>query len=215
MAQDSLEHAHGHGSPGQAGHAATPLSTRLAAVLVAVIAAVAVVVEMSGNDQQTAYLAHDVAASDLWSQYQGKSVRHTVLLETAQVLDVQAMLLPVPQPPAQAASQAGQPPGQAGDAAGRIAGAASAARASALRLEDDPAHDGMRQLSARAQAEENARDHALHLHEGLERSVRGLQIAIVLIGLFMATRLFWLLGIGGTLAAIAFGYGIATGLGLT
>ncbi len=202
MAQDSLEHAHGHGGHD---HAAPPRSTRLAAILVAVIAATAVVVEMSAGDQQTAYLAHDVAASDLWSQYQGKSVRRTVMLDAADVLDAEAALLPQPVPEPGPA-----PPGRAD----RIARTAAADRTAAAHLADDPGHEGMRQVAARAQAEEAARDHALHLHEGLERSVRGLQIAIVLVGLFMVTRLFWLFFLGGALAATAFVYGVLAGLGL-
>ncbi len=196
MAQDSLEHAHGHGGHE---HAPAPRSTRWAAVLVAVIAATAVVVEMDGGDQQTAYLAHDVAASDLWSQYQGKSVRRTVMLDAADVLDAEAALLPV-----------GAPSGSAD----RIARAAASDRAAAAQLADDPGHEGMRQVAARAQAEERGREQALHLHEGLERSVRGLQIAIVLVGLFMVTRLFSLLYLGGALAATAFVYGVLAGLGL-
>lgn len=191
MAQDSLEHAHGHEA-----HAQAPASTRFAAVLVAVIAATAVVVEMSGNDRQTAYLAHDVAASDLWSQYQGKSVRHTVLLETAILLEGQVAQVGVPSSPQHDA-------------------AIAAARAGATRLEDDPAHDGLKQLSARATREEQERDQALHLHEGFERSVRGLQIAIVLIGLFMVTRLTWLLVMGAGLGVVAFAYAVAVWSGLT
>jgi hypothetical protein len=199
MAQDSLEHAHHQGGGEHAGgHAAPSGLIRSAAVLVAMIAAVAVVVEMSGNDAQTAYLAHDVAASDLWSQYQGKSVRHTVMLQSAAMLDAEAGLLP-------AAAEAN---------AARITAAATSARAAAAKLEDDPGHDGMRQLSARATAEQRERDHELHLHEGFERSVRGLQIAIVLIGLFMATRLIWLLWLGGALGAVSLVYGILAGAGL-
>ena len=194
MAQESLEHAHGGHE-----HAPAPRSTRFAAVLVAVIAATAVVVEMDGSDKQTAYLAHDVAASDLWSQYQGKSVRRTVMLDVADVLDAEAALLPEPAPPGKAE---------------RIARMAAADRTAAAQLADDPQHEGMRQISARAQAEEEAREHALHLHEGLERSVRGLQIAIVLVGLFMVTRLFFLLYLGGALAATAFVYGVLAGFGL-
>ncbi len=198
MAQDSLEHAHGHEHGGH-DHAPAPRSTRLAAVLVAVIAATAVVVEMDGGDQQTAYLAHDVAASDLWSQYQGKSVRRTVMLDAADVLDAEAALLPDPAPPGRA---------------DRIARAAASDRAAAAQLADDPGHEGMRQIAARAKNEEDAREHALRLHEGLERSVRGLQIAIVLVGLFMVTRLFFLLFLGGGLAALAFVYGVVVGFGL-
>lgn len=212
MAQDSLEHAHGHGHGGPGGaaaHAAPPTSTRVAAVLVAVLAAVAVVVEMSGNDQQTVYLAKDVAASDLWSQYQGKSVRHTVLLETAALLEAQAALVAS----VQSAPSAGQPAPPPADH-GRLDALIATTRAAAVRLEDEPGHDGMKQVAARAVQQEHARDHALELHEGLERSVRGLQIAIVLVGLFMATRLFWLFGVGATLGLVALLYGIAVGIGL-
>ena len=214
MAQDSLEHAHGHDHDHAAhgvaaGHAGPPTSTRVAAVLVAVLAAVAVVVEMSGNDQQTVYLARDVAASDLWSQYQGKSVRHTVLLETAALLEAQADLAASVQPAA-----AGTPAVAAAPDRSRLDALIASTRTAAARLEDEPGHDGMKQVAARASQQEQARDHALQLHEGLERSVRGLQIAIVLVGLFMATRLFWLFGVGATLGLVALLYGIAVGFGL-
>lgn len=205
MAQDSLEHAHGHAAHGAGG---PPTSTRIAAVLVAVLAAVAVIVEMSGNDQQTQYLAKDVAASDLWSQYQGKSVRHTVMLQTADILDSEAAFLSSMIPPTSAPSTT---PAQS--AKGQLDARIVASRAAAARLEDEPGHDGMRQLATRAQHEEHERDHALHLHEGFERSVRGLQIAIVLVGLFMATRLFWLLGVGAALGAVGLCYGIAVAFG--
>lgn len=206
MAQDSLEHAHGHTAHAAGG---PPTSTRIAAVLVAVLAAVAVVVEMSGNDQQTMYLANDVAASDLWSQYQGKSVRHTVMLQTADILESQAAIL------ASGATQGTtQSSADAQSAKTQLEAKVAASRVAAARLEDEPGHDGMRQLAARAQQEEHRRDHALHLHEGFERSVRALQIAIVLVGLFMATRLFWLLSVGATLGAVGLLYGIAVGFGL-
>lgn len=195
MAQDSLEHAHGDAHAD--GHAAPTRSTRFAAVLVAGIAAVAVLVEMSANDRQTAYLAHDVAASDLWSQYQGKSVRHAVMQQSALLLDAEAGVASAD--PARGA---------------RLAQQAAEARAAAAKLEDDGGHDGMRQIAARAAAEAEARDQALDRHEKYERSVRGLQIAIVLIGLFMATRIGWLLGIGSALGAVSLVYGLLAGLGI-
>lgn len=191
MAQQSLEHGHGggHGGHGHAAPGQPETLVRTAAVLVAVLAAAAVVVEMSGNDEQTAYLAHDVSASDLWAQYQGKSVRRTVSEDVAAILEA----APAPTDRARAA--------------------AATARAAAARLSDDPAGDGMKQLATLATAEEHRRDHALHLHEGLERGVRGLQIGIVLVGLFMATRLRWLLGLGAGLGALSFAYALLAGLG--
>ncbi len=196
MAQDSLEHAHGHDTHHGAGTAGPARLTRAAAVLVAVIAAVAVVVEMTANDRQTSYLAHDVAASDLWSQYQGKSVRRAVMDQSALMLDAEAEAISSDQ----ARSQ-------------KLQAEAAAARRAAAKLEDDAGgHDGMRQIAAHAAEEERARDEALEQHEKYERSVRGLQIAIVLIGLFMATRLIWLLGIGSVLGAVALLYAILSGL---
>ncbi len=154
IAQESLEHA----------HHAPPAGTRRAAILVAILASVAVIIEMSANDAQTAYLARTITASDLWNEYQAKSVRRTIFAEAADAMTG--------------------------------SGAASAlivhARAEAARMADEPNGSGMTQLAAKAHAEEHARDRALHLHERLERSVRVLQIAIVLTGLYLATRIeFW------------------------
>jgi Domain of unknown function (DUF4337) len=184
IAQDSLEKAHGH--PHDAGR-----WTRYAAILVACLAAIAVIVEMSGNDAQTAYLANHVSASDIWAQYQGKSVRRTVFSEAADALESQ--------------------PGAATDPA--IRARIDAARKNAARMQSEPGHDGMEQLSARAEAFEHVRDHELHLYERMERSVRGLQIAIVLTGLFMATRMTWLLVCGGALGAVSAVYAALVGFG--
>ncbi len=183
MAQDSLEKAHGH-AHGAAGEGAAV--AKWAAVLVAVLAAVAVIVEMSANDAQTAYLADHVAASDLWTQYQAKSVRRTVLLQSAEVLD-------------------GQAPGGA---------AAARARAEAARMQSEPGHDGMEQLAERAHEQERGREHEFALYEGFERGVRGLQIAIVLAGLFLVTRLGWLLGLGVALGAAGGIYALLVGVGV-
>ena len=180
MAQESLEHAHGHA---HADHAAPPpAGTRRAAILVAIFAAIAVILEMSANDAQTTYLARTITASDIWNEYQAKSVRRAVRSEAADMLRATAT----------------------GPAA---ADAIARAESEAARLADDPSAGGMKQLAARAQGDERIRDHALHDHEQLERSVRVLQIAIVLLGLYLATR-FTTLMLGGLvigLGAVAWG----------
>ncbi len=182
MAQESLEKAHGHGH--DAGAEGGAMAKR-AAVLVAVLAAVAVIVEMSANDAQTAYLADHVAASDLWTQYQAKSVRRTVLLQSADVLDGQG----------------------GGEKAAR-------ARSEAARMQSEPGRDGMEQLAERAHERERERAHEFGLYEGFERGVRGLQIAIVLSGLFLVTRLAWLLGLGVALGAAGGIYALLVGMGV-
>jgi hypothetical protein len=131
------------------------------------------------------------------------------MLQTADILESQAAILATDAP------QSGTQSSTATQSAKtQLDAKVAAARIGAARLENEPGHDGMRQLAARAQEEEHRRDHALHLHEGFERSVRALQIAIVLVGLFMATRLFWLLGVGATLGAVGLLYGIAVGFGM-
>ncbi|HTR15569.1 MAG TPA: DUF4337 family protein [Acetobacteraceae bacterium] len=183
MAQDSLEKAHERAETG---------GNRTAAIMVACFAAIAVIVEMSANDAQTALMYNHVAASDTWAEYQAKSVRRVVYLEAAEILQ----------------ATAGATPSAAGQA--RI----DAARAQANRMQSEPGSTGMEQLRARALAYEAARAHEIALHDGLERSVRGLQIAIVLLGLFMVTRFRWLFGLGGTLGVLSLLYGLAAGLSL-
>ncbi len=183
MAQEGLEHAHHD----HAAHTPPPQGTRRAAILVAIFASIAVIIEMSANDAQTAYLARTITASDLWNEYQAKSVRRTIWSEAATQLAVTAN-------PAAAA-------------------AIAQARADADRMADDPA-GGMKQLAARAHADEQVRDRAHHLHEQLERSVRVLQIAIVLVGLYLATRFDALIA-GGLflgIGAIVWGLSAATGI---
>ena len=187
MAQETMEHAH-HQAHGGA-HAPAPRA-RAAAILVAMFAAIAVIVEMGANDAQTTYLARIVTASDLWNEYQAKSVRRTIWTEAADAMEATG-----PATPAAAASIA-------------------RARGEAARMTDDPQGGGMKQLASRAQQDEHERDHAYHLREQLERSVRALQIAIVLTGLYLATQMEVLVLIGLVLGAGAIVWGAVTGLGL-
>lgn len=167
MAQESLEHAHHH----QGGHEPPPPNARRAAILVAVFAAIAVIIEMSANDAQTEYLARTIAASDLWNEYQGKSVRRAVFDEAAEAL-----------------AALGTGPG--------TEAAIAHARHEAARMADEPGASGMKQIAVEARADEAERDRAHHRHGQLERGVRVLQIAIVLTGLYLATRLEALVVIG-------------------
>ena len=184
LAQEGIEKAHGHA------HAEVPWNKR-AAILIAILAALAVIVEMSGNDAQTAFLTHHVSVVDTWAEYQAKSTRRVILAEAADVL----------------ASGAG-----ATDPA--IRSRIDKARSEAARMQSDPGKGGMTQLRQRAVAEEKVRDHELHRHEGLERGARGLQIAVVLTGLSIVTGAFWLFAAGGLLGAASAVYALLAGLSL-
>ena len=190
LAQEALEKAHHHGH----GHDAPPPNSlnKYAAIMVAMLAAIAVVVEMSANDAQVAYLANHISASDTWSQYQAKSIRRAVFLETAEMLEQQSG--PTPDP-AQTK---------------RI----TSARDQAERMQNDPGKDGMKQLAEKAHLSEEIREHELKLHDSYELSARGLQIGIVLSGLFIVTQFIWLMIGGGILGLIATGYGALVAAGL-
>jgi hypothetical protein len=179
MAQEGMEHAHHHEA-----HGVDPWTKR-AAMLIAALAAAAVVGEMSANDAQTQYIAAHISASDTWNQYQAKSIRRSIFLQSAVALT----------------------------AAHADPAEIAAARNDAARMQSEPGHDGMTQLAAIAEEHEHRRDHELHRHEHLERGVRGLQIAIVLGSLFVVTRLRWLLAIGAGLGIVSAVYALAVGIG--
>jgi hypothetical protein len=178
MARDGFEHAHG------GAHHDDPW-TRRAAMLIAILAAAAVVGEMSANDAQTHYLAAHIGASDMWAQYQAKSIRRSLFAESAEIITALH-----------------------GDQA-----KVDQARQDAARMQSEAGHDGMAELSTRAAALEHERDEELRRHQGEERGVRGLQIGIVLCSLYVVTRLRFLLIGGGVLGVVASLYALAAGLG--
>jgi hypothetical protein len=165
--------------------------TRRAAVIIAVMAACLALTEFAEKDAQTSFLSSHIAASDIWAQYQAKSVRRTVLSSEAELLE--------------------SLPGSS-NAAIQQRIAASLARANHMRSE--PGDDGMEQLAQRAHAEEHLRDHEMHRKNMLEVASGGLQIAIVLasisvvidLPLFMIASV--LLGIASALCGLVGGLSI-------
>ncbi len=183
LAQDNLEKAERRERAELSWH-------KRAAILIAVLAAIAVIVEMSANDAQTAYLAHHVSAADIWSEYQAKSTRRVVLTQEAEIL----------------ASLGGANVDPA------IRARIDKARSEAARMISDPRKKtGMQQLSSRATAEEHIRDHELRRHEELELGARGLQIGVVVTGLAIVTGAIWLFVAGGLLGAAAAIYALLAG----
>jgi len=181
MAKESMEHAHAHGGGG------ADVWTKRAAILASSFAALAVIIEMSANHAQTSYLAHHVTANDVWAQYQAKSVRRAVYSQAADTIEAMVPSLP--------------------DAA---KAAIDKARREAARMQNEPGADGMQQLRVKAEHEEHARDHEVHVYEQYERAARGLQSAVVLSGLFMVTRMRWLLIGGASIGGIGLAWAVAT-----
>ena len=127
------------------------------AIIIGIMAAALALTEFGEKDAQANYLSSQITASDIWAQYQAKSIRRAVLSNDADLLE-------------------SLPSGSSPVVQAKIA----KARAYAARMTSDPGRDGMQQLMARGRAEEKRRDHELHRKDVLETASGGLQIAIVL-----------------------------------
>jgi hypothetical protein len=162
---------------------------RRAAIIIAVMAAILALTEFGEKDAQANYLSSQIAAGDTWAQYQGKSVRRAVLSTEAAILES----LPNASTP-------------------MVQKEIAEAHANAARMNSEPGADGMKELIARAHAQEHLRDHEEHRKNRLETASGGLQIAIVLasisvvidLPLFMVVSV--LLGLASTI------YGLVGGL---
>ena len=165
---------------------------RRVAVLISVLAAVLALAQMGEKSSQNAYLTHHIAVSDDWAFYQAKNVRSVMRSTEAAVL---ASLPNAADPAVQT----------------RI----KDARAYAARMQDDPkGGDGMKQISARAQQEEHARETAFHRYHAYELVVGGLEIAIVLASVSVVTRVNALAVGGGLLGLVAAASGLAVAMHL-
>src|ERR671938_1373517 len=75
--------AHGHG----AGHDHGDPSNKRIALLIAVLALVLAFSETLGKSAQTAALAYNIEASNLWAFFQAKTIRQTVLRAAAEEME--------------------------------------------------------------------------------------------------------------------------------
>jgi hypothetical protein len=179
-AKDALEHAHHEATHVPEGHA------RKIAVLIATLAAVLAMAEMGEKSAQNAYLTHHITASDDWNFYQAKNIRSNLYALQADNLESQP---------------------NAADPA--IRKRIDAARAQAARLDDDEKTVGRKQLMAKAQASERARDQAFHRYHWFETAVGALQLTIVLASVAVVTRVAPLAVLAGALGAAAAMLGLA------
>jgi hypothetical protein len=161
---ESVERAH-EAIEEHASHA-DPWARRVA-VLVSVLAAVLAIAGIGAKASQNAYLTYHIALSNDWAFYQAKNLRAVVRTSEADLL---ASLPNADDPAIQA----------------RI----KEAKEYNERMRDDPkSGDGMKQLAAKAQEEEAARDEAWHRYHGYEYAVGALEIAIVLASVSVVTRI--------------------------
>jgi hypothetical protein len=149
----------GHGHGGDHGGA----ENKRIALLIAVLALVLAFSETFGKSSQTLALSQNIEASNLWSFFQAKTIRLTVLRTAAEEAELTLAQVNLPRTQ-QAVEQ-------------RIA----AWRKSADRYESEPeTGEGRKELAARAKSAETKRDRALAAYHHFEVASASVQIAIVL-----------------------------------
>lgn len=164
------------------------------ALLISVLALVLALSETFAGSAQTAALAKNIEASNLWNFFQAKTQRMTTVRTAAENLEVQLLAI--------------------GDAPTRQAAEKRIAdwKATATRYDTEPeTGEGRKELAARAKAAEEARDHSFAAYHNFEIASALVQIAIVLASATILTHaaiLGWIagaLGLGG-IAFCAIGF---------
>jgi len=184
-ARESAEHAHEHGPP-------VGIARRVA-LLIAALAAALAVTEIAGQSAQTAYIAHNISASDDWTFYGFKETRARIAEQTATILQTA-----IPGPPDQARQDA-----------------IAKAQAVVKRMHDgDAAGPGTRQIQENAKEQERELAHALHKYHLYEYASAALQLAIVLASAAVVTQFASVAIAGGVLGGLACLLAIAVGAGL-
>ncbi len=171
--QEQIEHAQKH--------------NKRAALMIIVLAALLAISEMAGKHAQTASIAYNIEANDLWAFYQARTIRSTILRTTSEL----AELLPAdPAPERFEARKA------------RVA----AWQKTADRYESDPASgEGRKELGERAKAVTALRDQKLNTYHDFEYSSAALQLAIVMASAAVLTELVLLEAVSAGLGLLGLG----------
>lgn len=184
-AHESMEHAE------HAEHAAH--SNRGVALVIAVLALFLSFSEMLGKSAQTEAIGANVEASNLWSFFQAKTVRLTMVRTAAEQLKLTAEAAPDPTTRAAIEKQV------------------ETWQRTAARYDSEPeTHEGRKELAERAKEAEESRNTFLEKYHAYEIASAAFQIGIVLASASVITEivaLAWLsglLGVGG-LAVMALG----------
>jgi hypothetical protein len=157
-------------------------SNKKVALLIAVLALLLAFSETLGKSAQTEGLSQNIEASNLWSFFQAKTIRMTVLRTAADEADLQGAAL-------------------SGDAKQALTKRVEEWRTTAARYDNEP-KEGRKDLAQRATAAEQKRDRSLAAYHQYETASGALQIAIVLASAEVITGAGFLVWISGGLGLI-------------
>ena len=171
------------------GHGHVDPSNKKIALLISVLALVLAFSETLGKGAQTAALSYNIEASNLWTFFQAKTIRGTMLRTAAESLEVE-----IPQAARPEQKEAMQK---------RIVDW----KANIARYDSEPeTREGRKELAARAKAAEGKRDHSLAAYHHYELASAALQIAIVLASAEIITGVVLLSWIAGGLGLIGIAF---------
>jgi hypothetical protein len=185
-AHENLEHAE------HAEHAAH--SNKRIALLIAVLALFLAFSETLGKSSQTSAITYNVATNDLWSFFQAKTIRVTVLTTAAEQLQNEVDRTTDP------------------DAKARMLKTIDGWKKTVARYNDEPeTKEGRKQLSERAKEAEESRELALARYHQYEFASAAFQIGIVLASAQVITGIAALGWLSGMLGVFGLGF-MALGL---
>ena len=165
------------------GHGHIEGSNKRIALLVAVLAALLAVSEMGGKSSQTEVLTEHVEATNLWTFFQAKTIRQTVIRTAAEELEAQYK--------------------DAGNMPAAVKAQVEQWRKTAQRYDSEPeTNEGRKELSARAKTHEAKREKARAAYHMFEYGSAAFQLAIVLAGASALTAVAWLAFISGGLGLV-------------
>jgi len=169
--------AHGHG------HIEVEGNNKKIALLISVLALFLALVETMAKGAQTDALSYNIEASNLWSFFQAKTIRQTVVRTAGEMVDFD------------------RTPKVDPEATDAVAKRTDAWAKTVARWESEPeTGEGRKELIARAKVAEEKRDTATAKHHHYEISSAAFQIAIVLASATVITgaiALTWLsIGLG-------------------
>jgi len=162
-------------------------SNKGVALLISVLALVLALSETLGKAAQTTALSANVEASNLWSFFQAKTIRQTVMRTAAE----------------EAQAEYGDKAPEA------LQKQIRKWKDTADRYQSEPeTGEGRKELAARAKAAESKRDRALAAYHHYEIGSAAVQIAIVLASASIITTMPVLVWIAGALGLVGIGFGV-------
>jgi hypothetical protein len=160
-------------------------------ILIAVIAAILAFTEAAGSNAASDALRGTIEASNTWAFFQAKTIRMTTLKAQADALELATTNV------------------EAGPALDAIKKQVAEWRATAERYDSEPeTGEGRKELSARAQEIERARDDAAAANATYDLASGALQLGILLASAAVVTSVLWLAYAGAGLGVMGAVFGL-------